>query len=114
MNDQMAAEQAQLNAENEKRAQSEIQKYVGLIKQKVERKWLKPASAKPGMSCEVFVRLIPGGQVAHVEITQSSGDGIFDSSVEKAVRKAEPFPVPPDPDLFDRFRDVRFIFKPEA
>jgi len=114
LKDQMAAEQAKLNAENEKRAQSEIQQYIGLIRQKVERNWLKPASAKAGMSCEVFVRLIPGGGVSHVEITQSSGDGFFDSSVEKAVRKAEPLPVPPDPDLFDRFRDVKFIFKPEA
>ena len=84
-----------------------------MIKDKVERNWSKPANAKPGMSCTVFVRLIPGGGVSHVEITKSSGDGIFDSSVERAVRKAEPLPVPPDPALFDRFRDVRFVFKPE-
>ncbi|WP_455219258.1 cell envelope integrity protein TolA, partial [Kaarinaea lacus] len=82
-------------------------------KDKVERNWSQPANAKPGMSCTVFVRLIPGGGVSHVEITKSSGDGIFDSSVERAVRKAEPLPVPPDPNLFDRFRDVRFVFKPE-
>ncbi len=113
LSEQMAAEEATLAAEREKQAQSVIAQYVGLIKQKIERNWRKPSAAKSGLSCEVFVRLIPGGGVSHVEITKSSGDGIFDSSVEKAIRKAEPLPVPPDPDLFDRFRDVRFEFKPE-
>jgi colicin import membrane protein len=65
------------------------------------------------MSCTVFVRLIPGGDVAHVEIVKSSGNGIFDSSVEKAVYKAVPLPVPTDPGLFEKFRDVKFEFKPE-
>lgn len=111
--DQMAAEEAKLAAERDAQAQSEIAQYVGLIKQKVERNWRKPSAARSGLSCEVFVRLLPGGGVSHVEITKSSGDGIFDSSVEKAVRKAEPLPVPPDPNLFDRFRDVKFVFKPE-
>jgi len=113
MQDQMAAEEAKLAAEREAQAQSEIDKYRALIRQKIERNWRKPSATRSGLSCEVFVRLIPGGGVSHVEITKSSGDGIFDSSVEKAVRKAEPLPVPPDPDLFDRFRDVRFVFKPE-
>jgi colicin import membrane protein len=106
-------EQQALTAERDRQTQSAIQKYTALIKQKVERNWRKPATANPGMSCTVFVRLIPGGDVAHVEITKSSGDGIFDSSVEKAVYKAVPLPVPPDPSLFDKFRDVRFVFKPE-
>ena len=113
LQEQMAAEEARLAAERDKAAQSEIAQYVGLIKQKVERNWRKPSAIRAGLSCTVFVRLIPGGGVSHVEITKSSGDGIFDASVEAAVKKAEPLPVPPDPDLFDRFRDVRFVFKPE-
>lgn len=110
--EQMAAEDARLAAEREKQAQSVIAQYVGLIKQKVERNWRKPSATRANLKCTVFVQLIPGGGIAHVEITKSSGDGIFDSSVEKAVRKSEPLPVPPDPDLFDRFRDVRFVFDP--
>lgn len=113
LQDQMAAEEATLAAEREKQAQSVIAQYVGLIRQKIERNWRRPSGSRSGLSCEVFVRLIPGGGISHVEITKSSGDGIFDSSVEQAIRKAEPLPVPPDPDLFDRFRDVRFEFKPE-
>ena len=111
--EQMAAEDARLAAENEKQAQSVIAQYVGLIRQKVERNWRKPSAARSGLKCTVFVQLIPGGGIAHVEITKSSGDGIFDSSVEKAVRKSEPLPVPPDPDLFDRFRNVNFVFDPD-
>jgi len=113
MQEQMAAEEASLAAEHEKQALSEINKYRALIRQQIERNWRRPTGSRSGLSCEVFVRLIPGGGVSHVEITKSSGDGIFDSSVEKAIRKAEPLPVPSDPDLFDRFRDLRFEFKPE-
>ena len=113
LNEQMAAEEARLAAERDKQAQSVIAQYVGLIKQKVERNWRKPSATRSGLKCTVFVQLIPGGGIAHVEITKSSGDGIFDSSVLTAVRKSEPLPVPPDPDLFDRFRDVRFVFDPE-
>ncbi len=46
-------------------------------------------------------------------ITESSGDPVFDRSVEIAVRKASPFPLPKDKSLFDHFREVKFIFKPE-
>jgi colicin import membrane protein len=110
---EMAAEEAKLTEERERQAQSTIQQYIGLIQDKVQRNWSKPTNAKPGLSCEVFVQLIPSGDVLNVKITKSSGDEFFDRSVETAVRKAQPLPVPPDPSLFERFRDVRFIFKPE-
>jgi colicin import membrane protein len=66
------------------------------------------------MSCTVAVQLIPGGAVMTARITRSSGDPIFDSSVEKAVLKASPLKLPPDASLFDRFRDLEFVFSPEG
>jgi colicin import membrane protein len=50
--------------------------------------------------------------VAGVRIVQSSGDPVFDRSVESAVYKAAPLPIPPDAALFTYFRQINFVFKP--
>ncbi len=84
------------------------------VKQKVERYWLKPASYQSGLSCTIQVRVIPGGEVVEAKVIQSSGDRAFDRSAEVAVRKASPLPIPDDPALFSRFREFKFIFKPEG
>jgi len=113
LQEQLAAEQQQLEAEREKKVQSIVDRYIEIIKQKVTRNWFKPAGAQQGLSCTVMVRLIPGGEVLDVRITTSSGDPVFDRSVETAVLKASPLPLPPDPSLFERFRILQFVFKPE-
>ena len=110
---QLDAEQKQLAAERERQAQTVVDRYVEIIKQKVTRNWLKPPTAGSGLKCLVHVTLIPGGEVAKVNIDKGSGDPLFDRSVETAVRKASPLPLPPDPAMFDRFRELTFIFNPE-
>ncbi len=61
------------------------------------------------------VNLIPGGDVIDVRIVRSCGDPVFDSSVERAVYRASPLPVPPaDSGLFDRFRELEFVFNPQG
>jgi colicin import membrane protein len=61
----------------------------------------------------VQVRLIPGGDVVPggVSIIKSSGNAAFDRSVEAAVYKATPLPVPSGP-LFESFRNLRLNFNP--
>ena len=58
------------------------------------------------------VRLIPGGDVVSVSVVRSSGDPVFDRSVETAVLKASPLPLPEDPALFKHFREINFNFDP--
>lgn len=101
-------------AEARRRAQqSEIAKYTSLIKQEITRHWNIPATASPDLVCEVKVRLIPNGDVVDVQIIKSSGDPAFDNSVEKAVYRAAPLPVPPvESGLFEEFREVVFEFDP--
>lgn len=105
-------------AEQQKRTayeQSEVAKYKGMIRSQITRNWIFPASYQKGMKCKVLVRLIPSGDVVSVSILQSSGNIAFDSSVEMAVRKASPLPVPKaDTGLFDHFREVEFVFDPNA
>ncbi len=103
-------------AEEAKRAryvQGEVARYKGLIRNKITRNWIFPASYRKGMKCTVRVRIIPGGEVVSVQIIKSSGSAAFDRSVEQAVRKASPLPVPDaGSGLFDNFREVEFVFDP--
>lgn len=109
-----AEERARAEAARAARAASEADKYKALIRQKVSRNWNRPAGTKSGLKCVVRVRLVPGGEVLQAQVVKSSGDPVFDRSVENAVYKAAPLPLPPDPDLFDYFREIEFLFSPEA
>jgi colicin import membrane protein len=120
------AEQARRQAEIQANLQSELEaeerrlaavdsgklaQYIGLIAARVERNWAQPASARPGVECEVHVTQIPGGEVVNVRIGRCNGDAVVIRSIEAAVFRASPLPPPPDPSLFDR--NLRFTFKPE-
>jgi colicin import membrane protein len=110
--------QQKLAAEQKQRAEyelSEVAKYTGLIKGQITRNWIFPASYQKGMKCKILVRLIPSGDVVSVQVIQSSGNSAFDRSVEMAVNKASPLPVPKSSTgLFDHFREVEFVFDPNA
>ncbi|MFZ5578865.1 MAG: cell envelope integrity protein TolA, partial [Pseudomonadota bacterium] len=109
---QLAAEEnAAANAANARRLNGLKDQYIAAIKAKVERNWLKPSTAQPGMSCEVHVVQMPGGMVMDVKVEKCTGDELFKRSVISAVEKASPLPAPPDPALFDR--ELVFNFKPE-
>ncbi|GIK33959.1 MAG: hypothetical protein AMXMBFR45_18610 [Gammaproteobacteria bacterium] len=85
--------------------------YRDLIAQKVRRNWNQPPSARAGDSCEVRVQQIPGGEVTSAVASNCTGDAAFARSVEAAVLRASPLPLPSDPRLFDR--NLLFTFKPE-
>ena len=89
-----------------------IDEYVLYIKEKVQRSWIRPPSSGSELSCTVEVRLIPSGEVIDAQIVRGSGSPAFDRSVEAAVFKASPLPVPPDPEVMEQFRSLRFEFKP--
>ncbi len=93
------------------RAASEMDKYKPLIQQKVTRNWTAVGTS-PGLECLVRVRLAPGGEVLQATVIKGSGNPIFDRSVPPAVYKASPLPIPNDPDLFEYYREIDFIFKP--
>jgi colicin import membrane protein len=85
--------------------------YILAIRQKVERNWLQPPSARSGDKCRVVIRQIPGGEVVNVRVEACTGDAVFQRSVEHAVYMASPLPEAPDPRVFDR--EIGFDFKLE-
>lgn len=107
-----------VNDPNQEVAASEIQKFIGQLTALVSRSWRKP----PGLAyeqvkdlkCVVRVRLMPTGDVSYVNIIRDCGDARFQRSVETAVKKAAPYPLPEDKSVFDRVREIEFVFIPEA
>jgi colicin import membrane protein len=88
-----------------------LDQYAEIIRQKVERNWIRPPGARAGLQCVVNVKQIPGGEVVDVRVGQCNGDAAVIRSIEAAVLRSSPLPVPPDATLFDR--SLRFEFKPE-
>ena len=111
----MAAEAERLAQEQQRYHQQQLlsvrQQYVADIKNKVERSWLRPTGSR-GTHCQVLIHQIPGGEVIDVRLTDCDGDVAFQRSVEAAVRKASPLPMPADPEVFDR--EIEFIFEPQS
>ena len=112
MQARLAAEQERMAAQRQSAMQRMISEYVGYIQEKVQRSWIRPPGSSSGLSCTVEVRLIPSGDVVEAKIVRSSGNPAFDRSVEAAVFKASPLPVPPDREVVEQFRLLRFEFKP--
>jgi colicin import membrane protein len=108
-----AEERERKEAARKARALTAAEKYKLLIRQKVSRNWARPPGAQTGLQCTVRVRLVPSGDVLQVTVVKTSGDEQFDRSVENAVYKASPLPLPEDRDLFEYFREIEFIFNPE-
>lgn len=104
---QMAEEEEQVAAEDSGLGAQ----YKAIIEQKIRRNWTQPASARPGDSCVVNVQQIPGGEVISVKVENCTGDTAFARSVEVAVLRSSPLPLPPDPRLFDR--NLQLTFKPQ-
>ena len=81
------------------------------IRARIERAWIRPPSARLGVECDVSVTQVPGGEVTSVRVEScTGGDDALRSSVETAVYRASPLPLPPDPSLFER--NLRLTFRP--
>jgi colicin import membrane protein len=104
---QLADEEGIMQAQNA----GLLNQYMALIQQRVIRNWSKPASARPGIQCEVKVTQAPGGMVLSVQVDKCNGDAAVRQSIEMAVQRSSPLPSPPDPRLFQRV--ILFIFNPK-
>lgn len=106
-------QQQRRQEEQTQQAKIEIAKYKALIKHKVERSWARPPGADKNLECLVRVRLVQSGEVMQALVVRSSGNDVFDRSVENAVYKASPLPLPEDKSLFGEFRELDFECRPE-
>ncbi|MBI3188964.1 MAG: cell envelope integrity protein TolA [Gammaproteobacteria bacterium] len=106
------AEEEQKRAANNSRLQTLRDQYLLQIEQHISRRWIQPAQMSSGWQCEVKVQQNAMGDILSVQMVNCNGSEAFRSSVEQAVNKSSPLPVPRDPDVFDK--TIRFTFNPKS
>ncbi len=110
-----AAEKALQDKMREEQFAREGMSVMAAIKNKVNDNWVyMPGAVEKGLKCAVRVRLGSNGTVLLANVVKSSGDAAFDRSVETAVWKSEPLPMPTTPELRNHpdFREHTFVFDP--
>ena len=90
-----------------------IKEYTDRIKSKIRRFIVEPPNLKGNPEVEFDVVLLPGGEVLSTRLRRGSGGAAYDSAVERAIIKAQPLPLPPDPGLFKDFRELNLKIRPK-
>jgi TonB family protein len=83
--------------------------YFRTVQHKVKDAWTFPGGSNE-LSADVEFSIGADGALNSVKIAKSSGDSAFDESVLRAIRRAAPFPPPPDR-YRAQFSDVVSTFK---
>ncbi len=113
---EMEAELQRVLAQEDERRRAEesglLDRYIRLIVNRIEQNWIRPASAQPGLECEVRVTQIPSGDIVDVQVGRCNGDAAVIRSIEAAVLNSSPLPRPPVDALFERSLNV--VFTPEV
>lgn len=110
---QLLNEDIKIDGKQARYAQGEVNKYKALILQSISEHWVVPTQANRKLTCELMIRVAPGGTVLDVQVTKSSGDVSLDRSAKAAVLKSSPLPVPKEGSAFEPFRQFALKVKPE-
>ena len=87
--------------------QRAIDGFVNQIKAKIRGRANVPDTVSGKPSVQVRIRILPGGEVLDIAVTRSSGNRVYDTAIERAIRSASPLPVPDaNSELFPQFRDL--------
>lgn len=92
-------------------AQKMVGDFKSRIQAKIKSKIILPPDLAGNPAAEFDVTLMPTGEVLNLKLTRSSGSSAYDSAVERAIYKAQPLPLPPDPTLFSEFRELHLKFR---
>lgn len=115
--DEQAASQQAERIKQEEQAAADgrvVDEYKAKIMNKIRRNIVMPPDVEKDARAEFLVTLLPGGSVLPPKLVKSSGNTAYDNAVERAILKSDPLPLPPDVQLFNRFRELDMIFKPET
>ncbi len=103
-------------AEESSRAAATIARVQGewgaLIANRVRKFWAMPIGAPERFMCKVDVGLTPDGAVLSAAVVQDCGGAAMNTSLETAVFKASPLPLPSLPAAFNP--RIYLVFCPNA
>ena len=107
---QMAAERAaQASAQMQGEMDAALDRIARRIRQFVNRQVC--GTGKPVLTFKIA--LMPTGEIiGNPTLVSGSGIPACDQAVERAIIQAQPLPLPSDPDLIARLRDLELKFKP--
>jgi len=106
-------ERARVRAEVQRATAAEMGRYQDMIRSKIRHNIVMPPDVGVGISVEFKVVLLPDGSVLDAVRLKSSGNPAYDEATERAIYKAQPLPIPTDPLLKQRFRELRLTIRPE-
>lgn len=109
---QLQKQQAQAAAQAASANARVVGDFKDRIRAKIHRNVIVPPSIVGNPEAVFEVTLLPGGSVLNVRLVKSSGQPEYDVAVERAIRKSEPLPLPPDASLFNEFRELTLRFRP--
>lgn len=90
-----------------------IDEYKRRIADKIKRFIVQPPNLEGNPEVEFAVTVLPGGEVLDVRTRRASNLAAWDSAVERAIRQAQPLPLPSDPLLMREFRELNLKFRPK-
>lgn len=91
-----------------------VDEYKRRIMEKVRRFIVLPPNVSDAAVVEFEVVVLPGGEVLGAKLKKSSNSiPAYDAAVERAILKAQPLPLPPDPALMRQFRELNLVFRPK-
>jgi colicin import membrane protein len=109
-NEQAEAQRA-VAAQAASARQAMIEKYRRAISDRIRRFIVQPPNLQGNPESEFDVVVLPDGNVLGAKLRRASGNAAYDSAVERAINRAQPLPMPPDPALVKEFRELNLKFK---
>ena len=101
----LEAEKARAAAEDSR--QKVFNEFVNKIRAKIRSRANVPDTVTGKPSVQIQIRILPGGDVLDIKVLKSSGNRAYDTAIERAIRSAQPLPVPEaSSELFPQFRDL--------
>lgn len=109
----IAEEEARQRAIEEGQA---VQSISSLIMSRIASGWIRPPSARNGMTTKLRIGFLPNGEVVSVDVVEGSGDALFDQRAKDAVSRMGRVEELADIDyaIFERnFRQIELLFNPQ-
>jgi colicin import membrane protein len=90
---------------------NELDKYRKGISDKIKSRIVRPPNLQGNEESEFDIVVLPDGNVLGVKLKKPSGNPAYDNAVERAISRAQPLPMPPDPALLKDFRELNLKFR---
>lgn len=113
LSEENAAENKQANAASAAASASVIGEYQDKIRSKIRGNVNKTLCGEGNPELRFTIGLLPTGDFSSApKLTKSSGNSACDAAVERAIAASEPLPLPTDPAIYSKFRNLNLTFKP--